>query len=123
MNANELKKLLPPTDRNGVPSVDDTANPDELVANFGIASPQVSAVAFVMLILSGLSALAKVYDSDGSAGSVQALHNAAHDGDTITLPAGTFSWTARLNITKGITIQGQTTISGAGTANPIINDG
>jgi hypothetical protein len=54
--------------------------------------------------------------------SVQALVNAAHDGDTITLPAGTFSWTARLNITKGITIQGQTTISGAGTATPTIND-
>jgi hypothetical protein len=55
--------------------------------------------------------------------SVQALHNAAHDGDTITLPAGIFSWRARLNITKGITIQGATTIAGAGTANPIINDG
>ena len=121
MNANELKKLLPPTDRNGVPSVDDTANPDELVANFGIASPQVSAVAFVMLILSGFSALAKVYDSDGSAGSVQALHNAGHDGDTITLPAGTFSWTARLNITKGITLQGATTITGPA-SNPTITD-
>jgi hypothetical protein len=37
----------------------------------------------------------------------------------IMVPAGAFSWTARLNITKGITIQGQRTISGAGTANPI----
>jgi hypothetical protein len=37
----------------------------------------------------------------------------AGDGDTIMVPAGTFSWTARLNITKGITIQGQRTISGA----------
>ena len=77
------------------------------------------------LILSGFSIPrcgATVYYSNGSVANVQALHNAARDGDTITLPAGIFSWTARLNITKGITIQGQTTISGAGTANPIIND-
>jgi hypothetical protein len=53
---------------------------------------------------------------------VQALHNAAKNSDTITLPAGTFSWTSQLNITKGITLQGQTTISGAGTATPTVND-
>src|SRR4029453_4508343 len=79
-----------------------------------------------ILILSGFSALpcgATVYHSNGSVANVQALHNIAHDGDTITLPAGTFTWTSALNITKGITLQGQTTISGAGTANPIINDG
>jgi hypothetical protein len=44
------------------------------------------------------------------------------DGDIVTIPAGTFTWTSALNITKGITLQGQTTISGAGTANPIIKD-
>ena len=76
----------------------------------------------MILILSGLSAFAKVYDSDGSVANVQALHAAAHDGDTITLPAGTFSWTSRLNITKGITLQGVTTITGAGTDNPTIDD-
>src|SRR6266516_77380 len=79
-----------------------------------------------ILILSGFFVLrceATVYLSDGSVASVQALHNAAHDGDTITLPAGIFRWTAGLNITKGVTIQGATTITGAGTANPIINDG
>ena len=54
---------------------------------------------------------------------MQALHNAAHDGDTITLPAGTFTWTSRLNITKGITLQGATTIADAGTGNPTITDG
>jgi hypothetical protein len=77
------------------------------------------------LILSGFYAPrcgATVYHSNGSVASVQALHNVAHDGDTITVPAGTFSWTATLNITKGVTIQGQTTISGAGTAHPVIND-
>jgi hypothetical protein len=79
------------------------------------------------LILSGFAAPhceATVYQSNGTVQSVQYLHDhSAHDGDTITLPAGIFSWTARLNITKGVTIQGATTISGAGTANPVINDG
>jgi hypothetical protein len=122
MNASQPEKLVPPADRNRGPSAGDTANPDELVANFGIASPQISAVALVMLILSGFSALAKVYDSDGSVARVQALHNAASDGDTITLPAGTFSWTSRLDITKGIMLQGATTITGAGTGFPRITD-
>jgi hypothetical protein len=100
-----------------------TAKYDELVADFSIASLHVTAVAFVLLILSGFSTLAEVYDSDGSEANIQSIHdNQARDGDTITIPAGTFSWTARLNITKGITLQGQTTISGAGTANPTIND-
>jgi len=90
----------------------------------GIVRLHVSAVMFTMLILSGFSALrgATVYDSDGSAASVQALHNAAHDGDTITIPAGTFSWTSRLEITKGVTLQGATTINGAGSDNPTIED-
>ena len=35
----------------------------------------------------------------------------AADGDTITVPAGTAAWTSALTITKGITIQGQTTVN------------
>jgi hypothetical protein len=70
-----------------------------------------------------LSASATVYNSDGTVQNIQAIHNnQAVDGDTIIVPAGTFSWTARLNITKGITIQGATTISGPA-SNPTINDG
>jgi hypothetical protein len=66
---------------------------------------------------------AAVYHSNGSLSNVQALHNYnAHDGDTITLPAGTFSWTSRLNVTKGITLKGATIIAGAGTGNPTITD-
>src|SRR6266404_2245832 len=80
-------------------------------------------IAIAILVWNGSSALATVYDSDGSAADVQRIHDTlAADGDRITLPAGTFSWTARLNITKGITLQGQTTIDGAGTSNPIIVD-
>ncbi len=82
---------------------------DELVADFAIASLQVSAAAFVILILSGFPAPrcgATIHDSDGSEASVRALHDAAHDGDTITLPAGTFTWSTGLTITKGITLRG-----------------
>ena len=58
-----------------------------------------------------------VWPSDGSEANVQAIHDTnAHDGDTITLPAGTFIWITGVTLTKGITLQGQTTITGAGTA-------
>jgi hypothetical protein len=50
---------------------------------------------------------ATVYHSDGSAANVQALHNAALDGDTITLPAGTFTWSIPVTISKAIKIQGE----------------
>src|SRR5262249_26906647 len=73
-----------------------------------------SAGAFVILILGGFSALATTWQSDGSQASVQDLHdNSASDGDTIVLPAGTFSWTSPVKITKGVTLQGQTTVTGA----------
>jgi hypothetical protein len=58
---------------------------------------------------SGLSAPlsgAAVYPSDGSAAKVKALHNAALDGDTITLPAGTFTWSTPVTIWKAIKLQG-----------------
>ena len=86
----------------------------------------VSRILPFLLILSGFPAQrcgAAVYNSDGSVTNIQYIHdNEAHNGDTITLPAGTFDWTARLNITKGITLQGQTTITGAGTNSPTTND-
>src|SRR5436190_218798 len=77
-----------------------------------------------ILILGGVSAPrcgATVYNSNGSAANVQALHNLASEGDTIKIPAGTFSWTSRLNITKGITLQGATTIVGT-TWSPAVTD-
>ena len=113
MNANQPEKLLPPADRN------------KLVADFGIFSLQVSAAAFVILILSGFPVPcvgATVHHSDGSLADLRSAINQAQDGDTITLPAGTFSWTSGLDVTKGITLQGETTITGAGTSSPIVND-
>ena len=49
-----------------------------------------------------------VWQSDGSAANIQLIHDTqAQDGDTIMLPAGTFSWTQVVKIRKGITVQGQ----------------
>ena len=58
---------------------------------------------------------ATVYHSDGSAASVQQIHNTqAHDGDTITIPSGNFTWGANsVHVTKALTIQG----AGQGTTN------
>jgi hypothetical protein len=74
-----------------------------------------STAAFVILILSVFLAPrcgATVYPSDGSAVNVQLIHDIqAVDGDTITIPAGTFSWASGVNITKAITIHGNTTVN------------
>jgi hypothetical protein len=63
-----------------------------------------------IFILNGFCALrcgATVYHSDGSAASVQQIHNAqAVNGDTITLPAGAFTWTTGVTMWKAITLQG-----------------
>jgi len=67
-------------------------------------------------IWNGFTALGTVYNSDGSAASVQGLHNAVQNGDTITVPAGTFTWATKVNITKAITLQG------AGVGQTIIKD-
>ena len=59
---------------------------------------------------------AATWNSNGSVSSIQLIHDThAAPGDTITLPAGTFKWTTKLALTKGITLQGQ-----AGT---IVQDG
>jgi hypothetical protein len=50
---------------------------------------------------------ATTYHSDGSAANVQGLHNQALNGDTITLPGGTFTWSTSVRISKAITLQGQ----------------
>ena len=73
------------------------------------------------LFLAASSCLATVWPSDGTetghnypGGSVQWVHdNQAQNGDTITLPSGTFRYTTPLNITKGITLQGNTQVIGA----------
>jgi hypothetical protein len=60
---------------------------------------------------------ATIYYSNGSAANVQALHDAALNGDTIMLPPGTFTWTTGATISKGLTLQG------AGSGSTTINRG
>jgi hypothetical protein len=65
-------------------------------------------------------ALATTWQSDGSSANIQSIHDSkAANGDTITLPAGTFHWSSPnpvLNITKAITLTGE------GIGNTIIVD-
>src|ERR1041384_7840037 len=66
-------------------------------------------IVLFILIWTGFPALrcgATTYQSDGSVASVQGLQNAVLNGDTITLPAGTFTWSTTLTINKAITLQG-----------------
>jgi len=42
----------------------------------------------------------------------------AADGDTVIIPAGTVSWLSKLTITKGITLQGATTVDTTGAGGP-----
>ena len=80
-------------------------------------------VATVLSLLVTSNCFGTVWPSDGSDANVQAINDTnAQDGDTITLPAGTFIWTAGVSLTKGITVSGQTTITGAGTASCTAND-
>jgi len=64
-----------------------------------------------------------IWNSDGTPSggpnSIQTLHDSSncHDGDTITIPSGTFVWTAPINLSKAITLQGNTIISGDHTTN------
>jgi hypothetical protein len=71
--------------------------------------------AIFILIWNGLPALATVYESDGSPTNIQYIHDAlTQNGDTITLPPGTFTWSTAVVFTKTISVQGagtnQTTI-------------
>jgi hypothetical protein len=49
---------------------------------------------------------ATTYNSDGSQADVQAKINLAADGDTVTLPSGSFTWTTTVTNTKSLTISG-----------------
>src|SRR6266550_3205883 len=46
----------------------------------------------------------------------------AKEGDTVDVPSGTANWNTALTITKGITLRGQTTVSGGGNANASATD-
>ena len=57
----------------------------------------------VFLIQNSFSA---TLSSNGTLADIMAKQALAQNGDTITIPAGTFIWTTAVNITKAITLQG-----------------
>jgi len=65
---------------------------------------------------------ATTYNTNGSIADVQSKVNSANDGDTITLPAGSLSWAARVSITKNITLQGAGTSATGGGDQTVITD-
>lgn len=72
------------------------------------------------------SAQSTVWQSDGTPQNIQFFHdNRAVDGDTITIPSGTFSWTGTVLLTKAITLQGNTTtdpVNGTANTQTLIQD-
>ncbi len=72
-----------------------------------------SAVLAVLLFASSSAVQARMINAASpSLTDVRRAVASAADGDTVIIPAGTAAWTSGLTITKGITIQGQTTVSG-----------
>ncbi len=63
-------------------------------------------ITFAILLAIIPSTWGTTFNSDGSPSNIQTLHSQAQNGDTITLPTGTFTWTTGITISKGITIQG-----------------
>lgn len=69
----------------------------------------------IAFLLFSASAMASTVNADScSQSAVQSAINLANLGDTIIMQACSVTWTSTLNITKAITIQGQTTCTGQG---------
>jgi hypothetical protein len=61
-------------------------------------------IAFLSIVTSAFSA---TLNSNGSQSDVQVKWNSAADGDTVTIPAGTFTWTGALSLSrKGAKLKG-----------------
>jgi hypothetical protein len=65
-------------------------------------------ILLLFLLFTAGTAFSAIWNSDGSQANVQALHDqaATHDGDTITLPAGTYTWNVPVRFTKAINVVG-----------------
>src|SRR5438552_8810995 len=62
------------------------------------------------------------YNTNGSSAHAQAKANLCSDGDTVTIPSGTFTWATGVTITKMITLQRQGTGTGGGDQTVIIDN-
>jgi hypothetical protein len=90
-----------------------------------LPKPAAAFMLFIAILLALLSETkgAIINAASASFADVTNAVNRAVDGDTVIVPAGTATWTSTLNLSKGITLQGQTTVNGAGTASPTVTDG
>jgi hypothetical protein len=95
--------------------------PGRNLRRFPTPAPRVTALvslaATLILTASGLAAATTINAKSASQSDVAAAIASAVNGDTVTIPGGTASWTRTLQIKKGITIQG------AGVGVTIIKDG
>src|SRR5438067_656596 len=71
---------------------------------------------------SELARAATINANSPSLSDVTTAVAAAVGGDTVIVPAGAASWTSVLTITKSITLQGDTSVTNAGTQNPTTSD-
>jgi hypothetical protein len=94
-----------------------TLIPKKLVSRASFAG----VVTVMFLTIFGHVEAATIKAASSSRADVGTAVAAAADGDTVIVPAGTASWTATLEVTKGITIQGATTITGT-RDNPTVTD-
>src|SRR5262249_15241744 len=79
---------------------------------FRLNSGVLSAVLAALIFAASSAAQARIINvASPSLADVRRAIASAADGDTVIVPAGTAAWTSALNITKGITIQGQTTVN------------
>ena len=63
-------------------------------------------LSILALFLSVTYAQSATYPSNGSSQNIQTLINQAVDGDTITVPQGTFTWITPIIVNKSVTIRG-----------------
>ncbi len=81
----------------------------------------VLAITSILTLAAGHTKGATVEAKSAEIRDVQSAVANAREGDTVTVPAGTASWTSTLSITKGITLQGATSISG-NLSSPVVTD-
>ncbi|MBA2678172.1 MAG: hypothetical protein H0U76_07255 [Ktedonobacteraceae bacterium] len=65
------------------------------------------AVPILLWLLCAQLVIGATYNSNGSNSDVQSKINSASDGDTVTIPSGTFTWTSGVTIGIGVKLQGQ----------------
>src|ERR1700722_20672630 len=81
-----------------------------------------SVTLFGMLLALARTEAGTINAASASLSDVVSAINSASDGDTVIVPPGTASWTSAITITKGITLQGATTVTNTGKQNATATD-